>query len=332
MIIQGMVEAIPSIAPDEWFIRRIGAQKSHRVSSNVVKVLAAALAEASADSAGLARLTDLSRSTVDACLALLTAQRYLAPEHGAEPQPHVRASLVYLVDTYDYPFEHYERGRNDSDRTRMAAYSAVHPDEDRARVFPRGRATLIELPLPSADIPPVATTSFLERVAILLAIAAVPTMKTPAPWPGQPLWRKTSPSGGSRHPTELYLRVSADPSAGTFYADPATRRVLAMDDCTDADDVARAQAQCEAAGRVSVIVTSRFARNMYRYREPRTFRTLFLDVGHVVGTLRLAASQLGLRVSHEPPPMSHDDRDWGAGQFDEFPSVSLDVSDEQKTR
>ncbi len=333
---RGLVEAVASPVPDEWFIRRVGAQKSHKVSTNVMMVLTAALTNEAVDSEDISRLAGLDRSTADACLELLRATGYL-PSVGPvlrqePPPPGVRATLTYLADTYNYPFERYERGRSDSDRTRMAAYSTVHPDEDRARAIPDDRPTLVQLPLPIADVPSAATASFLERVAYLLAIATVPTMTTPSPWPGQPLWRKTSPSGGSRHPTELYLQIAADSGARVFYADPMTRRVVALDDEMDIDAIERARVQCDSGKRVSLVVTSRFARNMYRYREPRTFRTVFLDVGHVIGTMRLAAAQLGLRVVHSrPSPIDQWDRSWGTGQFDEFPSVALVVTDERES-
>jgi hypothetical protein len=34
---------------------------------------------------------------------------------------------------------------------------------------------------------------------------------------------------------------------------------------------------------------------MYRYREPRTFRTVFTDAGHLLGTFEMVASALGVR-------------------------------------
>ncbi len=44
-----------------------------------------------------------------------------------------------------------------------------------------------------------------------------------------------------------------------------------------------------------VVVTGVFARNMYRYREPRTLRTVFMDAGHLIGTLEMAAARVGVR-------------------------------------
>ena len=33
---------------------------------------------------------------------------------------------------------------------------------------------------------------------------------------------------------------------------------------------------------------------MYRYREPRTFRTVHMDAGHIAATIRLTARSMGL--------------------------------------
>jgi SagB-type dehydrogenase family enzyme len=45
-----------------------------------------------------------------------------------------------------------------------------------------------------------------------------------------------------------------------------------------------------------IMVTAVFSRNMYRYREPRTFRTIFIDTGHLLGTCEMVASALGLQT------------------------------------
>ena len=41
------------------------------------------------------------------------------------------------------------------------------------------------------------------------------------------------------------------------------------------------------------ILTSVFERNRFRYREPRTFRTIFLDAGHLLETFRISSSLFG---------------------------------------
>jgi hypothetical protein len=48
--------------------------------------------------------------------------------------------------------------------------------------------------------------------------------------------------------------------------------------------------------RAIVVLTSVFDRNMYRYREPRTFRTVHMDVGHLAGTIAVLAKAEGVRA------------------------------------
>jgi SagB-type dehydrogenase family enzyme len=43
-----------------------------------------------------------------------------------------------------------------------------------------------------------------------------------------------------------------------------------------------------------VVMTSVFDRSMWRYREPRSFRAIYMDVGHLCGTLDIVAKSLGL--------------------------------------
>ncbi|HEY1213788.1 MAG TPA: hypothetical protein VGE93_09185, partial [Bryobacteraceae bacterium] len=45
--------------------------------------------------------------------------------------------------------------------------------------------------------------------------------------------------------------------------------------------------------RCIVTLTSTFDRNMYRYREPRTYRTVHMDAGHTAGSARILANACG---------------------------------------
>jgi hypothetical protein len=46
--------------------------------------------------------------------------------------------------------------------------------------------------------------------------------------------------------------------------------------------------------RALIAFTSVFDRNMFRYREPRTLRTIYMDVGHLATTLEVSARSLGI--------------------------------------
>lgn len=109
---------------------------------------------------------------------------------------------------------------------------------------------------------------------------------------------KTSPSGGSRHPIEVYLMaLNVDGlSAGMYHYRPdehclermpveATART-ARQYCADQRHAADAAAL--------FIMTAVFARTMWKYRHPRAYRVVLLDAGHLGQTFCLTATRMGL--------------------------------------
>ncbi|MGH3943025.1 MAG: SagB/ThcOx family dehydrogenase [Pseudonocardiaceae bacterium] len=112
--------------------------------------------------------------------------------------------------------------------------------------------------------------------------------------------RRTSPSGGARHPAEGYVitRGVSRISDGVWHVDAARSRLVRVPGAVDLDWTRVNLEGLHLAPFIPqafVVVTSVFARNMYRYREPRTFRTVLMDVGHLLGTFEMVASALGLR-------------------------------------
>src|SRR5208283_480014 len=113
-----------------------------------------------------------------------------------------------------------------------------------------------------------------------------------------PLALKTSPSGGARHPIEVYLmalRVDGlDP--GLYHYDARDHALelisskatpqVARDYCADQPYVADAAAL--------FIMTALFARTMWKYQHPRAYRVVLLDAGHLGQTFCLTATRMGL--------------------------------------
>lgn len=112
---------------------------------------------------------------------------------------------------------------------------------------------------------------------------------------------KTSPSGGGRHPTDIYvcaLRV-ADLAPGIYWYDgrghalspvgPAPSPAKLIQACGDQDWVADAG--------LLFFYTSVLARNTWKYKVPRSYRVLQLDAGHLDQTLYLAVAALGLSMT-----------------------------------
>jgi SagB-type dehydrogenase family enzyme len=109
---------------------------------------------------------------------------------------------------------------------------------------------------------------------------------------------KTSPSGGARHPIEVYLMalrvVGLDP--GLYHYDP---RGHALEPIAAGATAQKARAYCAdqpyvARSAALFIMTGIFARSMWKYRHPRAYRVVLLDAGHLGQTFCLTATRMGL--------------------------------------
>ncbi|ALG11870.1 SagB/ThcOx family dehydrogenase [Kibdelosporangium phytohabitans] len=112
---------------------------------------------------------------------------------------------------------------------------------------------------------------------------------------------KTSPSGGGRHPTEVYVyaRAVEGVEPGTYHYNPTAHTLEHIGGTRTDDDLGAIAGDQQWAGTAGMIVffTSVLERSMWRYHAPRTYRLLHMDVGHVSQTVYLLATALGLGVT-----------------------------------
>ncbi len=112
------------------------------------------------------------------------------------------------------------------------------------------------------------------------------------------LLHKTSPSGGARHPGEVYL-VANDVTGlpvGVYHFNVRDNtleqvrrgnfRARLLHDAVDQEHVGTASAL--------FVMTASFARSQWKYRTPRAYRVVTLDQGHLGQTFCLVATWLGL--------------------------------------
>lgn len=112
------------------------------------------------------------------------------------------------------------------------------------------------------------------------------------------LAHKTSPSGGARHPSEVYLaalNVRGLPP-GLYHYNTRSHSLERLQKCQMQD---KAVQYC--AGNASVkdtaalfLMTAVFPRSMWKYRFARAYRVVLLDAGHLCQTFCLTATWLGL--------------------------------------
>jgi SagB-type dehydrogenase family enzyme len=109
---------------------------------------------------------------------------------------------------------------------------------------------------------------------------------------------KTSPSGGSRHPGEVYLMaLRVDGLERGIYHYQAEHHRLAI--LPGRATPRTASAYCANQPYVSraaalFIMTAVFARTMWKYGRARAYRAVLLETGHLCQTFCLTATRLGL--------------------------------------
>ena len=101
------------------------------------------------------------------------------------------------------------------------------------------------------------------------------------------LVRKSVPSGGSRHPSEIFLEVHSSPvlSSGVWHFN-SRRNELQRVRATPLSPTPRSDADWV----LGIAIASVVRRAMFRYRDPRSFRAILVDIGHAEAQLEAIAN------------------------------------------
>lgn len=109
---------------------------------------------------------------------------------------------------------------------------------------------------------------------------------------------KTSPSGGARHPIELYVlaRHVRGVRSGTYHyaADAHLLERLPGTDVPPAFDTILPTQWWYRDAAAVVLLTAVFERTRWRYKSPRAYRAVLIEAGHLCQTFCLAATWLKL--------------------------------------
>jgi len=193
------------------------------------------------------------------------------------------AAAHYHFFTWYIPFLNYSEGQSGYARSsqNMLQYHLEQPDDQRFKSY--DTFLYRELLSYSQNTP----SSLKEKLHLIFLLAFTKIREVPCHWSKIPLIRRTSPSGGSRHPTEGYFLSKIKeipPGLHHIQMDPPQLVHLSVNTDTNFLEV------CDSNTIGFIILTSIFERNMYKYRGSRAFRVIHMDIGHIIGTIE----QLGL--------------------------------------
>lgn len=218
----------------------------------------------------------------------------------------------YHLSTYNYEFIGANHEGREQTKNRMINYSALEPDSDRFKEYDN----VIEshsISYPNEGLVPIPAKEVWnktgnyrvemdkETLCNIVAMTFGKVNEVKPNWNGKPLIQKTSPSGGARHPSEGYIIVKDIPDlkAGLYHYCVGSSALNLINENIEEIKInrlfplmsSRAQFRVQAI----VVITSVFERNMYRYREPRTFRTVHMDAGHLCSTVEVLSSAYGIK-------------------------------------
>lgn len=110
--------------------------------------------------------------------------------------------------------------------------------------------------------------------------------------------KKLVPSGGSRHPTEAYVVDYESLKLLHFDVKEDTLKFISNLESFESirDSIFEMSGALEFSPKYIIILTSMVDRSMWRYREPRTYRVLCNDVGHIVEHLSIGARALSMTL------------------------------------
>ena len=115
------------------------------------------------------------------------------------------------------------------------------------------------------------------------------------------LMHKSVPSGGARHPTEcfVYLEGFSLPQ-GLYHYDVGKNALVLQDAGVDGERIGRVvpafgRFAPASRARAVLLLASQVHRAMWRYRDPRSFRAVAMDVGHIEEMLALVCAEQRLR-------------------------------------
>ncbi|AVB22837.1 MULTISPECIES: hypothetical protein [Pseudomonas syringae group] len=209
-----------------------------------------------------------------------------------------KSASDYMAITHNYPFFEYDKDGRNKDNKRMQEYLAVEEEIERYKAYPCAPVTVKGVnPQSSATLVSAGgigndLQNILSAVSLSLGVQKEAQLNT-----GGRVFKKTVPSGGGRHPVEAYVVDLAAQEIFHFNAATYTLNTLKHVEVPDlyASLFGVRDSYIDFEVNYAIVFTCIWERNMFRYREPRTFRSVHLDVGHASMQIETALLKMNYR-------------------------------------
>ena len=207
-----------------------------------------------------------------------------------------RLASEYLKRTYDYPFFNYSTDGWRKDSNMMSNYLSEETEQQR---FKSVTGASYEPHILAANETLNALCINREEVGLTpvfnMVVATFGTQSLRDITGSKPISRKCIPSGGGRHPTEAYVIEMDGHNAFHYCSGNNSFANLGADisRSTYRDAFGEPEKYVTFPVKYIIVLTSIWERNMFRYREPKTFRSVHLDAGHAVSNLEILAEKAG---------------------------------------
>ncbi|MEO6676674.1 MAG: hypothetical protein ABIO21_04795 [Pseudomonas sp.] len=262
----------------------IGSHKIIRISFPVVEYLLGFSARSIPTEPGKSGQSDLLGKLIESGFVQLSDSPNASENRTTELERYNwKSASDYLNVTHNYPFFEYDKDGRTKDNNRMQAYLGVEEEMERFKAYPDVPVSMQGVsPQHSAAIISAGGTgsdlqNILSAVSLSLGVQKEAQLNT-----GGRVFKKTVPSGGGRHPVEAYLVDFANQTIHHFNAVTYSFHTVKHADVPDLYTplFGVRDSYIDFAVNYAVVFTCLWERNMFRYREPRTFRSVHLDAGH----------------------------------------------------
>lgn len=220
------------------------------------------------------------------------------------------SAFYYHLLSRDYPFLDYsKREHSIEDFKLMESYSNRWLPPSNYKDYPKRKKYkfILDKDLLVKLIYPVSVINYSKKkldvanLSLLLYLTFGQTGFLTFPILGKGLL-KTSPSGGARHPTEAYLILLKEVGfpKGIYHYSVRSNAIELIRPLKGSSKINEIFFQLNlypsSRPKAIIVLTSLVERAMWRYREPRSFRVIFFDIGHLIATIRVVAASLGLHI------------------------------------